>query len=90
MRKPENIKSETWKEIERLISSERKIEAIKLYREATGQGLKESKDFIDDAFEQINKENPYKIGPKKSGCGTTILLFSILPVLAYLIFNCAV
>jgi ribosomal protein L7/L12 len=25
-----------------------KIEAIKLYRQATGVGLKEAKDFIDD------------------------------------------
>lgn len=87
MRKPENIKADTWKEIEKLISNDRKIEAIKLYREETGQGLKESKEFIDDAFEQIKKDNPYKIGPKKSGCGTTILLFSILPILTYLIFN---
>lgn len=87
MKKPENIQAETWKEIERAISNNSKIEAIKLYREATGQGLKESKDFIDDAFEQIKKDDPYKIGPKKSGCGATILLFSLLPVLFYLIYN---
>jgi ribosomal protein L7/L12/outer membrane protein assembly factor BamB len=34
-------------EIQRLIRSGNKIEAIKVYREATGAGLKESKDVID-------------------------------------------
>jgi len=89
MRKPENIKAEAWKEIEKCIANGQKIEAIKLYREATSQGLKESKDFIDGAFEQFKKENPHLIFPKKSGCGTTILLFSLLPLLTYLIFKFA-
>ena len=87
MKKPENIQAEAWKEIEKAISNNSKIEAIKLYREATGQGLKESKDFIDGAFEQIKKDNPYFIPPKKSGCGTTLLLFSLLPLLFYLIYS---
>lgn len=34
-------------EVEALVRSGKKINAIKIYREATGQGLKESKDAID-------------------------------------------
>jgi ribosomal protein L7/L12 len=31
-----------------------KIEAIKLHRAATGAGLKESKEFIEEAFRRAN------------------------------------
>lgn len=34
-------------DIQVLLASGKKIEAIKLYRERTGVGLKEAKDFID-------------------------------------------
>ena len=36
----------------------RKIEAIKLYREATGKGLKEAKDFIDRLVEELAERHP--------------------------------
>ena len=42
------------KKIAEELSSERKIGAIKALREATGWGLKESKDYIDQYF------SPYK------------------------------
>ncbi|MFN8372295.1 MAG: ribosomal protein L7/L12 [Anaerolineae bacterium] len=41
--------SEDWRlQVEDEIRANRKIEAIKLYREATGLGLKESKDAVED------------------------------------------
>ena len=36
----------------------RKIEAIKLYREATGKGLKDGKDFIDRLVEKLAERDP--------------------------------
>ncbi len=36
----------------------RKIEAIKLYRAATGKGLKEAKDFIDLLAKEMGERDP--------------------------------
>jgi len=44
---PTGLDAETEAEIRTLVRHDRKIEAIKRYREATGMGLKESKDAID-------------------------------------------
>jgi ribosomal protein L7/L12 len=41
-------------EIEILISEGKKIKAIKIYRQATGAGLKEAKEHIDLLCEKIN------------------------------------
>lgn len=41
-----------------LILAGQKIEAIKLYKEVTGMGLRESKEFIDDLEAQLREENP--------------------------------
>ena len=57
----------------------RKIEAIKLYREATGLGLKESKDEIEALEASLRAQFPdkFKTVPKGKGCfgGATILVF---------------
>lgn len=47
--KPENIDDE----LADLINRGKKVKAIKRYREVTGYGLKESKDYIDNLFERI-------------------------------------
>ena len=43
----ENIPPEALAEIDRCIWSDRRIEAIKLYREETGHGLLEAKEWVD-------------------------------------------
>jgi ribosomal protein L7/L12 len=43
----EGIPPEMVAEIDRCIWSDRRVEAIKLYREATGQGLVEAKQWVD-------------------------------------------
>ena len=35
-----------------------KIQAIKIYREATGQGLKEAKEFVDGFSRELIKRDP--------------------------------
>jgi len=60
------------------LAAGRKIEAIKLYREATGKGLKEAKDFIDALVPKLKEQDPEKyaaLGETKSaGCAPTILV----------------
>jgi ribosomal protein L7/L12 len=43
----EGISPEMVSEIDRCIWSDRRVEAIKLYREATGHGLVEAKEWVD-------------------------------------------
>lgn len=59
------------------IKQRRKIEAIKIYREATGVGLKESKDFIDELTAKLLEEDPDSIQAAKAGCGAAMLAFMI-------------
>jgi hypothetical protein len=47
----------------------RKIEAIKLYRELTGLGLKESKDEIERLEATLRKEHPGKFSAPAKGKG---------------------
>jgi ribosomal protein L7/L12 len=59
------------------------IKAIKLYRESTGEGLKESKDFIDALEEELRRTEPDKFtaAPAK-GCGVSVLFLFVAAVLA--------
>lgn len=43
------------------------IEAIKLYREYTGLGLKEAKDFVDAVAAELRKAAPEKFAPSGDG-----------------------
>ena len=56
----------------------KKIEAIKLYREATGTGLKEAKDFVDALAVKLVEEDPEKYAALAqrggSGCGALVLV----------------
>ncbi len=48
----------------------RKIEAIRLYRELTGVGLKEAKDEVERLSEILRKEHPeqFSAPAKSAGC----------------------
>ncbi len=53
-----------------------KIEAIKLHREATGSGLKEAKDAVEELEARLRATSPEKFSaaPAKSGCGKAAAL----------------
>ena len=55
----------------------RKLEAIKLYRESSGKGLKESKDFIDALEEQLRAKEPgkFNLSPAGKGCLSALVLY---------------
>lgn len=72
-----DIPDDAKNEIADAIFAENKILAIKLYREATGRGLAESKEFIEQLADELREKSPEKFKPLKesAGCGSTALLF---------------
>ena len=55
-----------------------KIEAIKLYREGTGAGLKEAKDSIDVLLVALKEETETFAETSQRGCGTGVFLMLLL------------
>ena len=58
----------------------RKIEAIKLYREATGTGLKEAKDAVEGMEADLRQLEPNKFAKSagKSGCLSVVAVVALL------------
>ena len=52
----------------------RKIEAIKLYRDGTGEGLKEAKESIESLTATLRENHPDKFPAAKQGCTSVIVL----------------
>ena len=70
---------EQWLEIQGHLSGGRKIQAIKVYREATGVGLKEAKDAMEAYYEKLRAEAPDRFPEQaKSGCAGAILIGFIM------------
>ena len=72
-----------WMAIQADLFAGRKIQAIKIYREASGLGLKEAKDAMEAYEARLRQEHPdrFTAAPSK-GCVSTILLFAGLLTLA--------
>lgn len=71
------LTDETRDAINEALFTGRKIQAIKLYREATGQGLLEAKKFIETLAEQLRKEYPDKMPAQTTGCGAAAVLLAV-------------
>ena len=71
-------------EITKELAAGRKIQAIKIYREATGKGLKDAKDFIDALIPRLKEEDPEAFAklsvPQRSGCASVVLFCAALAV----------
>ncbi len=61
-------------QIESALAGGRKIEAIKLYRAATGCDLKDSKDAIDALIPQLREKDPARYAKLSQGAGCASLL----------------
>ena len=64
-------------EIGAALAAGRKIDAIKLYREASGADLKEAKDFVEALDAGLRAEDPERfasVAANNKGCGTTAVL----------------
>ena len=78
-----NIPDEKLTQLTDLIFHGQKIEAIKLYRELTNLGLKESKDAVDALEVQLRNESPSKftVPPGGSkGCGGVAAVLCIVGI----------
>ncbi len=56
----------------------RKINAIKIYREATGSGLMEAKEFIEKLEDDLREEYPDKFPGRGKGCAAVFLIGLVL------------
>ncbi len=57
-----------------------KLQAIRIYRDATGKGLKEAKEFVDQLIPSLVEKDPERFAGlerKGAGCGTALLLCAI-------------
>jgi len=81
---PDKIKNE----ITEVIFSGRKIQAIKLYQNATGANLAEAKSFIELLTKELHEKAPEKFTASQgSGCASKVLLFlTITGIIAYFVF----
>lgn len=59
----------------------RKIEAIKLVRDATGCGLKESKEFVEKLSAELHAKEPEKFAAAPAGKGGCIGVLMVVMVL---------
>lgn len=63
-----------------MIMKGRKIEAIKFYREATGEGLKEAKEDVETLEREMREKYPEDFPEKKGGCAG-IIVFGLISIL---------
>lgn len=71
-------------QVKNLVFAGKKIEAIKLHREATGLGLKESKEAIEQLETELRRTEEHRFvkGAARSGCLSLLLLCLGLTLLA--------
>ena len=75
--------TDQWQQIQSALFANHKIQAIKIYREATGVGLKEAKDAMDAYDARLREEAPDRFTAQaKSGCFSMILLALFLTAAA--------
>lgn len=72
--KKTNLTDQQLNEITEALLAGRKIEAIKVYREATGTGLKEAKEAIEQITDSLVEEHPELKQAKGSGCASVIVM----------------
>lgn len=69
--------------IEAAVFAGERIKAIKIYRNATGEGLKEAKDFVDALEAELRRTEPARFtAPARKGCGATVLTLLVIAALS--------
>ena len=82
----EKLTEETLSEISDAIINGEKIQAIKLYRDATGEGLKEAKEAIEELTSKLSERYPEIVKQQSGGCASVIVV-GILGVYAIYRFS---
>ena len=75
-------------QIQAAVFAGEKMKAIKLYRAATGEQLKDSKEFIEALEDELRRTEPGKFtAPPAKGCGVGVLcLLLAATLLGYLVW----
>lgn len=73
------IPPEMAQQIANYIFAGQKIQAIKVYREYSGMGLKESKDFVESLETELRTQQPgrFTAPPAGKGCLGMLVVFGI-------------
>ncbi len=71
-----NISEDKLKEVHDFLFYGKKIQAIKVYKEATGLGLKDSKTAVETIEKKLRDERPeeFKVSPDSAGCSLVLLI----------------
>ena len=81
-------------EMTQALAENRKIEAIRIYREAKGVSLLEAKEFLDQLIPQLIEKDPERfaaLANSSSGCGgAAVLMMLVMCGVAFLIWTQAV
>ncbi len=75
----QDLSDEKMAELSAALEKGQAIAAIKLYREATGAGLKESKEAVDAIQADLHKQFPERFAarPTSAGCGSSAALLCL-------------
>lgn len=81
----ENLPPETFVQLTDALEKGRMIDAIKVYREATGLGLKESKNAVETLYAELRNQDPDRFPERKqaSGCSSSAAMIALLFVLVF-------
>ena len=74
---PDQLTPEQTQQITNTLTGGHKLEAIKLYRDATGKGLKDSKDYIESLIPKLIEQDPEKyaaLARQGKGCASVIVV----------------
>lgn len=82
---PQDLSEETMTQLSDALEKGRKIDAIKLYREATGLGLKDAKDAVEKLHADLHQKYPdtFPAPSKSAGCGSSAALLVLSLGLIY-------
>ena len=79
------LTTEQMQQIDRAIAAGRIIEAIKLHRQFSGAGLKDSKDFIEGLAVELHEKDPEKYPALRTGNGCVgVFAIVVLSVVSWL------
>ena len=67
-------------EINEALFAGRKIEAIKIYRDATGEDLLEAKEFVDLLQNRLRERYPDRMPVSTAGCGAMVVVLGGLAI----------
>jgi len=81
-----NLSDKQLNDITNAILARQKIQAIKLFVDATGYGLKEAKEEVEVLMAALAEEHPQILEKKSSPLGCVLVLFIIAAIFLAFIF----